>query len=98
MDTCLQMALNVLDFGLDIQESCAAPLIDSSGSGLLVDDRLPARTRQKLREMGHDVVDATVSFSPRHLPVPRASWSIRTAACDWAEPTRSATASRPDVE
>ena len=70
MDTCLQMVLNVLDFGLDIQESCGAPLIDSSGPELLVDDRIPASTRQRLRDMGHDVVDATVSFSPRQFASP----------------------------
>jgi gamma-glutamyltranspeptidase/glutathione hydrolase len=70
MDTCLQMTLDVLDFELDIQSACASPLIDASGPELLVDDRLPARTRQTLREMGHDVVDATVSFAPRHFASP----------------------------
>jgi gamma-glutamyltranspeptidase / glutathione hydrolase len=70
MDTCLQMTLDVLDFELDIQATCASPLIDASGPELLVDDRLPRRTRQTLREMGHDVVDATVSFSPRHFASP----------------------------
>ena len=70
MDTCLQMTLDVLDFGLDIQAACAAPLIDASGPELLVDDRLPARTRQTLREMGHTVLDATVSFAPRHFASP----------------------------
>ena len=30
MDTCLQMALDVVDFGLDIQTACGAPLIDCS--------------------------------------------------------------------
>ena len=37
---------------------------------LMVDDRLPERTRQTLREMGHDVVDVTVSFSPRQFASP----------------------------
>jgi gamma-glutamyltranspeptidase / glutathione hydrolase len=70
MDTCLQMTLDVVDFELDIQAACASPLIDASGSELLVDDRLPARTRRRLREMGHQVVDTTVSFWPRHFASP----------------------------
>ena len=70
MDTCLQMTLDVLDFQLDIQAACAAPLIDASGPELLVDDRLSPHTRRTLREMGHDVVDATVSFAPRHFASP----------------------------
>ena len=39
MDTCLQMTLDVVDFGLDIQSACAAPLIDCAGPTLLADDR-----------------------------------------------------------
>ena len=70
LDTCLQMTLDVVDFGMDIQSACSAPLIDCSGPELLADDRLPARTLQSLREMGHDVVEATVSFSPRQFASP----------------------------
>jgi gamma-glutamyltranspeptidase / glutathione hydrolase len=70
MDTCLQMTLDVVDYGMDIQSACGSALIDASGSELLVDDRLPQRTRDTLREMGHDVVDAAVSFSPRHFASP----------------------------
>ena len=70
LDTCLQMALDVVDFGLDIQSACAAPLIDCSGPELLADDRLPAGTLRGLREMGHDVVEAEVSFSPRQFASP----------------------------
>jgi len=70
MDTCLQMALDVLDWQLDIQSACAAPLIDAAGPELLVDDRLPQRTRDALRAMGHAVVDAPVSFAPRQFASP----------------------------
>ena len=49
IDTCLQMTLDVLDFDLDIQSACAAPLIDCSGPELLADDRIPAATRARLR-------------------------------------------------
>jgi gamma-glutamyltranspeptidase / glutathione hydrolase len=70
MDTCLQMTIDVIDFGMDIQTACAAPLIDCAGPELLVDDRIPAATRDRLRAMGHDVVDVEVSFSPRGFASP----------------------------
>jgi gamma-glutamyltranspeptidase/glutathione hydrolase len=70
MDTCLQMTLDVLEFGLDIQAACGAPLIDCAGPELLVDDRIPESTRERLRTMGHDVVAAEVSFSPRVFASP----------------------------
>jgi gamma-glutamyltranspeptidase/glutathione hydrolase len=70
LDTCLQMTLNVVDFGLDIQSACAAPLIDCSGRELLADDRLPQTTLGALREMGHDVAEVPVSFSPRQFASP----------------------------
>ncbi|MDP9362786.1 MAG: gamma-glutamyltransferase [Chloroflexota bacterium] len=72
MDTCLQVTLNVLEFGLDPSAACAAPLIDCSGPELLIDDRIPAATRDRLRAMGHDVVDAEVAFSPRAFASPAA--------------------------
>lgn len=70
MDTCLQMTIDVIDFGLDIAAACAAPLIDCAGPELLVDDRIPAATRDRLRAMGHDVLDTPVSFSPRGFASP----------------------------
>jgi gamma-glutamyltranspeptidase/glutathione hydrolase len=70
LDTCLQMTLDVVDFKLDIQAACAAPLIDCSGSEMLADDRLPEATLRGLRERGHDVNAVTVSFSPRHFASP----------------------------
>jgi gamma-glutamyltranspeptidase/glutathione hydrolase len=71
LDTCLQMTLDVVDFGLDIQTACAAPLIDcSSASEVLADDRLPLATLRGLRERGHVVNEVPVSFSPRQFASP----------------------------
>jgi gamma-glutamyltranspeptidase/glutathione hydrolase len=70
MDTCLQMVLNVCDYGLDVQAACSAPLIDCSEAALLADDRLTLGTRQSLRDMGHQLTDVTVSFWPRHFASP----------------------------
>ena len=70
MDTCLQVTLNAVEFGMDPAAACAAPLIDCSGPELLVDDRVPAATRDRLRAMGHNVVEAEVAFSPRAFASP----------------------------
>jgi gamma-glutamyltranspeptidase/glutathione hydrolase len=70
MDTCLQMVTDAVDYGLDIQAACAAPLIDCSGPELLADDRLPAGTRERLRGMGHPVREVSVSFWPQHFGLP----------------------------
>lgn len=70
MDTCMQMTLDSIDFDLDIAAACGAPLIDCAGPELLVDDRVPAATRARLREMGHNVIDVEVSFSPRGFASP----------------------------
>jgi gamma-glutamyltranspeptidase/glutathione hydrolase len=70
LDTCLQMTLNVVDYGLDIQAACAAPLIDCSASELLADDRLSAAALRGLSERGHEVNAVPVSFSPRQFASP----------------------------
>ena len=64
------MTLNVIDFDLDIAASCGAPLVDCSGPELLADTRIPHATRERLREMGHNVVDAEVTFAPRAFASP----------------------------
>ncbi|MDQ6773692.1 MAG: gamma-glutamyltransferase [Candidatus Dormibacteraeota bacterium] len=70
MDTCMQMVTNVIDYGLDIQAACGSPVIDCSQPSLMVDDRIAETTRQRLRSVGHDVVDVSVSFWPRHFASP----------------------------
>jgi gamma-glutamyltranspeptidase / glutathione hydrolase len=70
MDTCLQMVVDVVDYGLDIQTACSAPLLDCSQPSLLADDRLPPATRQRLRDLGHPVEDVTVSPWPRYFASP----------------------------
>ncbi|HEX3722289.1 MAG TPA: gamma-glutamyltransferase, partial [Nitrolancea sp.] len=70
MDTCMQMALDVVEFGIDIQSACEAPLIDCAGPELLVDDRIPESTRDALSAKGHDVVAVEVAFAPRGFASP----------------------------
>jgi hypothetical protein len=56
---------------MDIASACSAPLLDaSSAEELLVDSRVSQFTRDRLREMGHNVVDADVTFAPRAFASP----------------------------
>lgn len=70
MDTCMQMVLDVIEFDMDIQAACESPLIDCSSGSLLADAELPDWTLQKLKEMGHTVIPAEVTFAPRAFASP----------------------------
>ena len=70
MDTCLQVLLNVLDFGLSMQQACAAPLLDCSGPETLIDRRIPAETRDRLAAMGHALAAREATFWPRSFASP----------------------------
>ncbi len=50
-----QIALNVLEFGMGIQEACTAPTVDVSTMATIVDSRIPARVIERLSERGHRV-------------------------------------------
>ncbi|MBX6722370.1 MAG: gamma-glutamyltransferase, partial [Dactylosporangium sp.] len=63
----IQVILNVIDFGMGIQDAIGAPRIHAEGSdpkvpeGLLVrrvfaDSRIPEETRAALEAMGHEIV------------------------------------------
>lgn len=70
MDTCMQMVLDVVEFDMNIQEACEAPLIDCSSGNLLIDEKIPESTRETLRAMGHTVIPAEVTFAPRAFASP----------------------------
>lgn len=70
MDTCMQMVLDVIEFDMDIQAACEAPLIDCSSGNLLADARLTPETIEQLRAMGHNVIPAEVTFAPRAFASP----------------------------
>lgn len=48
-----QVVLNVLEFGMGIQDAVAAPTVDASGREVLVDTRLPDEVAGRLKAMGH---------------------------------------------
>ena len=53
-----QIVSNVLDFGMSVQEACAAPRLDASTGALLADPRLSAEALAELRSRGRDVTVA----------------------------------------
>jgi gamma-glutamyltranspeptidase / glutathione hydrolase len=48
-----QIIVNLLDFGLGMQDAISAPRIDASVPALAVSARLPAATRDRLAALGH---------------------------------------------
>jgi gamma-glutamyltranspeptidase/glutathione hydrolase len=50
-----QILLSVLDFGMGIQDACAAPTVDASSMQTVVDSRIPSKTIDRLKAMGHRI-------------------------------------------
>lgn len=65
-----QIAVNVLDFGMGIQEACAAPTVDASTMATIVDSRIPEEVIAKLRTMGHRIEVVEESFMVGHFSRP----------------------------
>lgn len=55
MNRNTQVALNVLEFGMGIQEAIACPTVDASRRETLVDSRIPHEVIDQLSVMGHRV-------------------------------------------
>lgn len=55
IDRNIQVALNVLEFGMGPQEAVAAPTVDASGAETLVDSRIPEGSVKSLTSLGHTV-------------------------------------------
>jgi gamma-glutamyltranspeptidase/glutathione hydrolase len=51
----LQVAMNVLDHGMGMQQAIDAPVIDISTPRLVASSHLPAATLERLRGLRHDV-------------------------------------------
>ena len=56
MTGVLHTFINAVDFGLGIQAAVDAPRIHCQGQETVVDERVPEAVRQRLAEMGHEVV------------------------------------------
>jgi gamma-glutamyltranspeptidase/glutathione hydrolase len=53
--TTPQMLMNMIDFGMDIQQAIAAPRVSSVAGRLTVESGIPASVRSELSAMGHNV-------------------------------------------
>jgi gamma-glutamyltranspeptidase/glutathione hydrolase len=53
---------NVLDYGMGMQQACAAPRVDLSTTCVLADPRIPPDVLHELRSRGHDVTELEDTF------------------------------------
>jgi gamma-glutamyltranspeptidase/glutathione hydrolase len=59
--SAMQALINLIDHGMILQEAVEAPRVWTEGNALEVEPTVPEEVREKLRSMGHDVVEmATV--------------------------------------
>ena len=60
--SAIQALINLIDHGMSLQEAVEAPRLWTEGNALEVEPPLPEAARERLRAMGHDVVEmATVA-------------------------------------
>jgi gamma-glutamyltranspeptidase/glutathione hydrolase len=53
-----QVLLNLIDFGMDVQEAGEAPRFCHSSEGVALESAIDAGVRSALIDKGHDVIDA----------------------------------------
>jgi gamma-glutamyltranspeptidase/glutathione hydrolase len=71
LDTCTQVVLGLLEYGLGIQEAISAPLVDTSVPDTTqIDSRISEPTRARLRSMGHALAVREPDFMPHHFASP----------------------------
>ena len=51
----VQVVLNVVEFGMGVQEACASPTVDASSMRTIVDSRISSGVIGRLEDMGHRV-------------------------------------------
>ena len=50
-----ELIVNLVDYGFGMDEALASPRFDASTRKLIVSDRIPAETRERLRQLGHTI-------------------------------------------
>lgn len=68
--TNAQICLNLITYGLNIQDAISAPRIDVSTETLLADTRLPEYVLEGLRQLGQPVKSVEESYQPRQFASP----------------------------
>ncbi|HLW47863.1 MAG TPA: gamma-glutamyltransferase [bacterium] len=94
IDAVLQLILNHMEFGMDVQAAIDAPRIDASSGEVIVDDRIPAAVRDELTRRGHRVAAVEETMAPRFFasPVAVARDSSTGALTGGADPYHPASA------
>jgi gamma-glutamyltranspeptidase/glutathione hydrolase len=58
----LQVLLNVLDWGMSMQEAVAAPRFSATSDAIDIGNRIPRRTQSALEAMGYEVRRSALTF------------------------------------
>jgi gamma-glutamyltranspeptidase / glutathione hydrolase len=58
----LQVILNVLDWGMSVQEAVAAPRFSATSDAIDISNRIPRRTQKGLEAMGYEVRRSPLTF------------------------------------
>ena len=86
--TVLQAIVNVIDFGMTLQEAVEAPRVWTQGQALQVEKGIAEETRRQLRHMGHELeVVARVAGGMNGVLFDHARGLIHGAACWRADGT-----------
>lgn len=73
IDAVLQVILNHVEFGMDVQAAVAAPRVDASGPEAVVDARIPEDVVDALRSRGHRIAVVEDAVAPRYFASPVAA-------------------------
>lgn len=93
INTVAQLAVNLVDFDMDMQAAVNAPRIDCSSLEPILSVRIDPAVREELRRRGHNVIVAEESFLPRYFASPVAiqrQGDILIGAADPYYPTSTA--------
>ena len=63
MSAVYQIIVNLIDFGLGMQEAVSAPRVHSEGPATEISTRYPAEVIEQLEQMGHQIVRREESIS-----------------------------------
>jgi gamma-glutamyltranspeptidase / glutathione hydrolase len=67
----ISTTVGIVDHGLGVQAAIDAPRVHSQGNRTFIDTRVPSAIRERLRELGHELVVQTTT--PGELPFSRVS-------------------------
>ncbi len=63
----LHALVHYVDFGMDVQQAVDGPRVHCQGEETFVDSRIPSAVRERLRELGHTVVEQDETPAPANF-------------------------------